>query len=126
MTLLIYLISIILWVIFSRQRRRHVFEFGVECRLKNIETPTITSRLPLLEGLLTTLLGVYLFGIGFSSAIDIAVWGGMDFAMVDVMAATLAGGATMAYVGARALMERWKAPEEEKKTMENGEWRMEN
>jgi hypothetical protein len=126
MTLLIYLISIILWVIFSRQRRRHVFELGVECRLKNIEAPKITSRLPLLEGLLTTLLGVYLFGIGFSSAIDIAVWGGMDFAAVDVMAATLAGGATMVYVGARALMERWKEREGEKETMENGKWRMEN
>jgi hypothetical protein len=113
MTLLIYLISIILWVIFSRQRRRHVFELGVECRLKNIEAPQITSRLPLLEGLLTTLLGVYLFGIGFSSAIDIAAWtdltGGIDFVTADVMAATLAGGATMVYVGARELMERWKA-----------------
>ena len=126
MTLLIYLTSIILWVIFSRQRRRHVFELGVECRLNNIDAPTITSRLPLLEGLLTTLLGVYLFGIGFSSAIDIAVWGGMDFAAVDVMAATLAGGATMVYVGARALMERWKEREGEKETMENGKWRMEN
>ena len=112
MTLLIYLTSIILWVIFSRQRRRHVFESGVECRINNIETPTITSRLPLLEGLLTTLLGAYLFGIGFSSAIDIAVWtdltGGIDFVTADVMAATLAGGATMMYVGAIGLAERWR------------------
>ena len=46
--------------------------------------------------------------------------------MVDVMAATLAGGATMVYVGARALMERWKEREGEKETMENGKWRMEN
>ena len=131
MTLLIFLTSIILWVIFSRQRRWHVFELGVECRLNNIDAPTITSRLPLLEGLLTTLMGAYLFGIGFSSAIDIAMWtteltGGIDFVTADVMAATLAGGATMVYVGAKALIERWKERRGEEETMENGKWRMED
>ena len=131
MTLLIYLTSIILWVIFSRQLRRHVFELGVECRLKNVDAPTITSRLPLLEELLTTLMGAYLFGIGFSSAIDIAMWttdltGGKDWLMADVMAATLAGGATMVYVGAKALIERWKERRGEEETMENGKWRMGN
>ena len=113
MTLLIFLTSIILWVIFSRQRRRLEFELGVECRLKNIDAPTMTSRLPLLEGLLTALMGAHLFGIGLAYAIDTAVWtelaGGNDFLMADVMAATLAGGATMVYLGGKAVVERWRA-----------------
>jgi hypothetical protein len=54
--------------------------------------------------------------------------GGKDFLTADVMAATLAGGATMVYVGARALIERQEERGVGRRQwrMENGGWRIEN
>lgn len=106
MTLVIFLAAIIVSFLLRHQQRRHALELASVCDRQGISVPNLSPTIPVLESVLTVLVGLALIlpaGVALVGAFSEG--NPSDWASVwEVSAAGLAAGLALVALGGRALM----------------------